>query len=776
MSRSVQPLRREKTIRLALAAIGALILGFGCNERSVTTPADRPAGSVARLDQAPLAAFMWLAPLGTGTADPSMFDPTASPTIEICAWSGAACSGAPIATFATTPATGIGPIVVNTAVGDYEASWNLLNAALTTRKIYRIRVLQGTVEVGAISVDVVRGRWALTRSDGALAPLVSANELPIRFEPGLASMLIGAGGGTISAPGSGASAVVLPGTFTTATTIRFGDTPFPASWFLPLFQSAHRVVVSLSSLGTSGGIRFNVPMGALANSSDAAYLRVRIAGAPQDYWAAIDATPGSVASVTVPFDGLAEIVSLLQLSTLDMVMWLEDYPVSAPPVLARGAGKTHRTAMSPTTSSNGCQPSIAPLVYYAACGQTLLRDASQLDGQPAGNKPTIVLVHGWMPWEAWWVQYYADQGISCVLVRFESCTVPGTPKTGRNLPGEAYFQTLDSALRHDLPGASVLEFDYESYNHVEDNASGLAYQLTAEFGRNGGKGSVLVGHSMGGLVARRAVQLIETQNINPADTIVRGVIALASPHLGTPLPRLLLAKAFVFGVPSSGGQDLINGVPYRGEKTPLYIYGGIFNGNPPHLKYNVPSSILCLNDPTKTSCDPPQGIGNDGFVPLSSALPIQTQLPSVAQRILVGYDHDAMALNRGVDPLGLYGRIFRDVCRLLECVHIVSRAIAVTVGETQSVSATLAGLPSGTAISWRTLHPTISVVGGSASAPNSNRPVRRSRFPSRDGRADGQCRRGHGSSHCSRGAAAPATAPPTAATARPNQRRPRGYL
>src|SRR5581483_5095669 len=103
--------------------------------------------------------------------------------IEICVWVSGACSGPLVATFATPPVTGSGPININTVAGQYEASWNLLNTSFLTRKTYRIRVLKGTTttgvtEMGAISVDVVRGRWALTRSDGTLAPLISASSLP----------------------------------------------------------------------------------------------------------------------------------------------------------------------------------------------------------------------------------------------------------------------------------------------------------------------------------------------------------------------------------------------------------------------------------------------------------------------------------------------------------------------------------------------------------------------------------------------------------------------
>jgi hypothetical protein len=125
--------------------------------------------------------LVFLPPLGTGVADPATFDATAAPVVEICPWNGTACTAAPVARFSTTPSGATLPLTVDAAAGRYEASWNLLDARFLTRQTYRIRVLQGTVVLGGVSVDVTRGRWALTRADGTLAPLAGATELPIRF-------------------------------------------------------------------------------------------------------------------------------------------------------------------------------------------------------------------------------------------------------------------------------------------------------------------------------------------------------------------------------------------------------------------------------------------------------------------------------------------------------------------------------------------------------------------------------------------------------------------
>lgn len=165
----------------ALSVTTALLLS-ACSDTG-TTPASPLSSLRAVANNTPVATpgFAWLAPLGTTAANPVTFDAAAAPTVEVCAWSANACVGAPVARFSTTPVSPVLPLTVNTTVGQYQADWSLMSTAFTSRRTYRIRTLQAGVEIGAVSVDVVRGRWALTRTDGTLAPLVSASALPIRF-------------------------------------------------------------------------------------------------------------------------------------------------------------------------------------------------------------------------------------------------------------------------------------------------------------------------------------------------------------------------------------------------------------------------------------------------------------------------------------------------------------------------------------------------------------------------------------------------------------------
>lgn len=177
---------RLRTSTLAGSLVLASLALAGCADDRVAPSQGRPAGEMLRA--APLAAgalatptVQWLAPLGAGTGDPATFASVPSLAVEVCPWSGGACSGPAVARFTPAPAGTEQRLTTNAAVGRYEAAWNLLDARFTTRRTYRIRVLDGAAELGAISVDVVRGRWALTRGDGTLAPLASASALPVQF-------------------------------------------------------------------------------------------------------------------------------------------------------------------------------------------------------------------------------------------------------------------------------------------------------------------------------------------------------------------------------------------------------------------------------------------------------------------------------------------------------------------------------------------------------------------------------------------------------------------
>jgi hypothetical protein len=111
-------------------------------------------------------------------------------------------------------------------------------------------------------------------------------------------------------------------------------------------------------------------------------------------------------------------------------------------------------------------------------------------------------------------------------------------------------------------------FNYESFRDYRQTAQGLAAALEI-FTGIGSRPLVLVGHSMGGLVARAATQLLEAGGRPGTPS---AIIALGSPHLGTPLPTFSLANAWS-GIPTAGGQSLTSTLE-RIEAAALYLFGG----------------------------------------------------------------------------------------------------------------------------------------------------------------------------------------------------------
>ena len=104
-----------------------------------------------------------------------------------------------------------------------------------------------------------------------------------------------------------------------------------------------------------------------------------------------------------------------------------------------------------------------------------------------------------------------------------------------------------SRLEQDL-GYSTLHLRYNSGLHVSENG-GLLAERMEELRRGwpvGVEEIVLVGHSMGGLVARSACHQARLRGVGWTDT-VRHVFCLGSPHLGAPLEKLGNVAGWVLG-------------------------------------------------------------------------------------------------------------------------------------------------------------------------------------------------------------------------------------
>ena len=310
MRPSSAPRRHARSNAWTAARIALLLTVPACTDRGPTQPRVSFPEASASNSQTPGGAFVWLAPIGSGSPDPIALDPNARPQVTICVWVNAACVGSPIATFSTSPSGTAGAITVNSATGQYEVDWNLLNTSFTSRKTYKIRVLGSNLaEIGATLVDVVRGRWAPTSATGALNPLVAANVLQLRF-------LI-----------AKAPVVSLPSSNEVTTTIRFALPPGSQV----RGQDLH-VVAGIHAASTSAGVGAAnlgttiVQLVAAATSDSKPILFAVVVGAPAGELV-LDATstaealamlaPGFATAVpTEAADKLAQIRASAQLAPL----------------------------------------------------------------------------------------------------------------------------------------------------------------------------------------------------------------------------------------------------------------------------------------------------------------------------------------------------------------------------------------------------------------------------------------------------------------------------
>jgi pimeloyl-ACP methyl ester carboxylesterase len=89
---------------------------------------------------------------------------------------------------------------------------------------------------------------------------------------------------------------------------------------------------------------------------------------------------------------------------------------------------------------------------------------------------------------------------------------------------------------HRAQGWSPLYVRYNSGRHVSMNGSDLAHMLEAHFAQSGAQSIVIIGHSMGGLVARSAVHQAQAAGLAWPRKL-RGMVFLGSPHHGAPLER-----------------------------------------------------------------------------------------------------------------------------------------------------------------------------------------------------------------------------------------------
>ena len=217
---------------------------------------------------------------------------------------------------------------------------------------------------------------------------------------------------------------------------------------------------------------------------------------------------------------------------------------------------------------------------------------------PSGQKP-VIIIHGWQlpSWSEDYESYV--KGVSQEIVKY---------LTSMGLEGKYEFYGF------------AYDPDYDIYYY---SAPALAQYISRYFGST--DSIILVGHSMGGIVAR-------VYNKYYRNKPVKSIITLGTPHHGTPFANLIFGGYVVpFIVPINHWLKWDN----LYWTWAMYIHFYLFNGNPylDALNYNYPnwSRLYAFSGYSISSSHPFyyvsgdgllrfMGFGdNDGLIPLSSA-------------------------------------------------------------------------------------------------------------------------------------------------------------
>lgn len=112
-------------------------------------------------------------------------------------------------------------------------------------------------------------------------------------------------------------------------------------------------------------------------------------------------------------------------------------------------------------------------------------------------------------------------------------------------------------------------FDYKSTKYSDRILQDLD-NLIKSFNLSNGDEIFLVGHSMGGLIARLYLEKYEPQKI-------RGLITMGTPHQGSQLGKFLYNTPFSIFLGTSGKSGIKDNIPEWSGNYNMYCIAGIFN-------------------------------------------------------------------------------------------------------------------------------------------------------------------------------------------------------
>jgi pimeloyl-ACP methyl ester carboxylesterase len=435
--------------------------------------------------------------------------------------------------------------------------------------------------------------------------------------------VIGRAGGTVRGPNLEMHAEVGPGTFDDPTVVQLirDDSVEPQTFSAA--QAAARLIMPLPSSPTARITMRSSPPSPAAGLALWHRLIVRDATGATSLALWNRPTESGDGSAFVSF-GAADFDTMKRdwrTQAIDIAFHAHTFPDDRLPAATQSARQA--TASLVTTSIVESATSIRELlpsagtqcvtptrgIAPAPCNQRILE---QVAGPTSGSGQTaIVLIHGWnrdvadggtyLQSQGCAISIYPMPGVDCGAPQF-----PASPGMRTWQPGGVAIDWIDE-LAKQFPAAPIYLMHYETFYDYAESGSSLAGLLAQRAQTKGYSGYVLIGHSMGGLVARVAA----TQNV--AASLVKAVITLGTPHFGTPIPAYRSAQSYV-GVTTRGGQSLLR--PFnRFEKAPLYVHAGKLA----QAQVFVPFSVIL----SQFQNEFPE---NDGVVPTCSALVSVTEV------------------------------------------------------------------------------------------------------------------------------------------------------
>ena len=368
---------------------------------------------------------------------------------------------------------------------------------------------------------------------------------------------IGDAGGTIATTNLGATVTFSAGAISGALSVRVEDAPIENARYTSLSAGSVHLQMPIvgwgGTFGSVGGVTIAIPMVRDVQASAIGFIRARFKGVEGEFWARGTPSGNRVLSVTIPSNGLVQFKSVLGQDVLDVQFDAEEF--QAAPVSSIKSFLSYRfTSFDASTSAlEDCPalPAEADPTEFTSCQQGALQ-VVRFGGTGPTSRTAILLVHGWEQFVAGWHDFYREQGIQCVQAKpiFSpwQCSVDGGALATASLPGRVYFRRLISAIQSDpaLSAQPIYVFTYQTYREYAVSGTQLANAIDNELPLADLDGFVVVAHSMGGLVAREAAQVLEKRHLSAQK--IKAIITLATPHLGTPLPKLTIAGVFLTGL------------------------------------------------------------------------------------------------------------------------------------------------------------------------------------------------------------------------------------